>query len=137
MAKSRLCAGDVVVSRVGANRGMAAVVPAELEGVNCANIVIVRSGDTLSPAYLAELINGRFGEVTLLGSTVGAAQGVINVGTFTRWVLPTPPLTLQNRFASIVEAIERQKARMKADLAELDTLFASLQSRAFNGELMA
>jgi len=48
-----------------------------------------------------------------------------------------PPLALQTRFASIVESIEHQKARLKAHLAELDTLFASLQSRAFNGELVA
>ncbi len=46
-----------------------------------------------------------------------------------------PPLDLQHRFAAIVESIEQQKARQHAHLAELDTLFASLQSRAFRGEL--
>nr|WP_274608950.1 restriction endonuclease subunit S [Lamprobacter modestohalophilus] len=46
-----------------------------------------------------------------------------------------PPLDLQRRFATIVESIERQKTRLRAHLTELDTLFASLQSRAFNGEL--
>ena len=46
-----------------------------------------------------------------------------------------PPLGLQHRFAAIVECIELQKARMRAHLAELDTLFASLQSRAFRGDL--
>jgi type I restriction enzyme, S subunit len=46
-----------------------------------------------------------------------------------------PPLDLQRRFATIVESVERQKTRMRAHLAELDALFASLQSRAFNGEL--
>jgi type I restriction enzyme, S subunit len=50
-------------------------------------------------------------------------------------LIPIPPLPLQLRFVSIVEAIEKQKARLKAHLAELDTLFASLQSRAFQGEL--
>ena len=49
--------------------------------------------------------------------------------------LNVPPLSLQRRFASIVEAAERQKARLRAHLDELDALFASLQSRAFNGEL--
>jgi type I restriction enzyme S subunit len=48
-----------------------------------------------------------------------------------------PPLSLQARFASIVESIEAQKTRLKAHLAELDALFSSLQSRAFNGELVA
>ena len=45
-----------------------------------------------------------------------------------------PPST-PTRFAAIVESIEQQKARQRAHLAELDTLFASLQSRAFRGDL--
>ena len=49
--------------------------------------------------------------------------------------IPRPPLRLQRRFAAIVASVERQKARQRAHLAELDTLFAALQSRAFNGEL--
>jgi type I restriction enzyme S subunit len=48
---------------------------------------------------------------------------------------PLPPLELQHRFAAIVESVEQQKARQRAHLAELDTLFASLQSRAFSGDL--
>ena len=48
---------------------------------------------------------------------------------------PRPPFDLQCRFATIVESVERQKASQRAHLAELDTLFASLQSRAFRGDL--
>ena len=46
-----------------------------------------------------------------------------------------PPSDLQHRFAGIVEAVGRQKASQRTHLAELDTLFASLQSRAFQGDL--
>ena len=46
-----------------------------------------------------------------------------------------PPLDLQHCFVAIVESIEHQKASQRAHLAELDTLFASLQSRAFRGDL--
>ena len=46
-----------------------------------------------------------------------------------------PSLQLQERFAAVAESVERQKAGQRAHLAELDTLFASLQSRAFRGEL--
>ena len=49
--------------------------------------------------------------------------------------LTNPPLDLQHRFAAIVESVEQQKARQRTHLAELDTLFASLQSRAFRGDL--
>ena len=46
-----------------------------------------------------------------------------------------PPDNLQHRFAAIVESVEQQKAKQRAHLAELDTLFASLQFRAFRGDL--
>ena len=46
-----------------------------------------------------------------------------------------PPLELQHRFATIVESVKQQRARQRAHLAELDILFASLQSRAFRGDL--
>lgn len=64
---------------------------------------------------------------------VGMAN--INAKEFQAIPIPIPPLFLQQRFAIIVEAIEQQKSRLRAHLAELNTLFASLQSRAFNGEL--
>ena len=50
-------------------------------------------------------------------------------------VFPVPPADLQLRFAAIVESVEHQKASQRAHLAKLDTLFASLQSRAFRGDL--
>ena len=49
--------------------------------------------------------------------------------------LNLPPLPLQQKFAAIVESIERQKTTQRAHLAELDALFAALQHRAFRGEL--
>ena len=46
-----------------------------------------------------------------------------------------PPLPLQQEFARRVESIDRLKATQRESLAQLDTLFASLQHHAFQGEL--
>jgi type I restriction enzyme S subunit len=46
-----------------------------------------------------------------------------------------PPLELQQTFATRVAAVERLKESHRKHLAELDALFASLQHRAFKGEL--
>ena len=48
-----------------------------------------------------------------------------------------PHLDVQRTFVKIVESVEQQKVAHRAYLAELDTLFASLQFRAFRGELNA
>lgn len=46
-----------------------------------------------------------------------------------------PPLDLQQTFANRIAAVERLKETHRKHLAELDALFASLQNRAFKGEL--
>lgn len=52
-------------------------------------------------------------------------------------VVHVPPPERQAHFARFVELYEQQLAGHREHLAELDTLFASLQSRAFRGELDA
>ncbi len=59
----------------------------------------------------------------------------LNRKQFAGYAAPTPPLELQNRFVTIVESIDQQKALQRTHLDELDKLFASLQSRAFRGDL--
>jgi type I restriction enzyme S subunit len=46
-----------------------------------------------------------------------------------------PPLELQQKFGARVQSIENVTRTQVNSLAELDTLFASLQHRAFRGDL--
>ena len=50
-------------------------------------------------------------------------------------LVPTPPLALQQTFATRIQSVESLKTTHRAALAELDALFASLQHRAFAGAL--
>jgi type I restriction enzyme, S subunit len=50
-------------------------------------------------------------------------------------VFIAPPLSLQREFARRVSAIEKLKAAHRASLVQMDSLFATLQHRAFRGEL--
>jgi type I restriction enzyme S subunit len=49
--------------------------------------------------------------------------------------LPTPSIELQDRFEQLLKAHEQHRSSQLQHLAELDTLFASLQFRAFRGDL--
>jgi type I restriction enzyme S subunit len=92
--------------------------------------------DRLQPVFLNWLVGSARGKRYFLRQakqTTGIAS--INLTQLRNFPLLIAPLDLQRRFATIVESIEQQKARQRAHLAELDTLFASLQQRAFNGEL--
>jgi type I restriction enzyme S subunit len=59
----------------------------------------------------------------------------INQSNLARVLVTCPPVTLQQDFACRAAAIESLKVKHRTALAELDSLFASLQHRAFRGEL--
>ena len=74
--------------------------------------------------------NGGFRDLTT-SATIAHLTGV----KLKRLPCPRPPLDLQHRYAAIVKSVEQQRVSQRAHLNELDTLFASLQSRAFRGDL--
>ena len=75
------------------------------------------------------------GKRLVQSASTSSMKGMVNKSAFSAIPIPIPPMSLQSRFATIAESVERQKVSQRAHLAELDTLFASLQSRAFRGDL--
>ena len=75
------------------------------------------------------------GKRLVQSASTNSMKGMVSKSAFSGISIPIPPISLQDRFAAIAEAIECQKASQRAYLAEIDTLFASLQSRAFRGAL--
>lgn len=71
----------------------------------------------------------------LRGESRGGNQENLNLSIVRNFPIPAPPFEHRDRFASIVQSAEQQKSRLRAHLDELNTLFASLQARAFAGEL--
>lgn len=59
----------------------------------------------------------------------------INMTQLRALPVPLPQLSLQQEFARRVAAVELLKSRHRESLGKLDELFASLQHRAFRGEL--
>ena len=64
-----------------------------------------------------------------------SAQKNINLAILRDLKIPVPPLALQQTFATRIQAVEALKATHRAALSDLDALFASLQHRAFAGQL--
>lgn len=65
----------------------------------------------------------------------GVRQKNLNLSMIRDIRIPLPPIALQQSFAHCIAAIEKLKTTHLAALTELDALFASLQHRAFRGEL--
>ena len=99
-------------------------------------LVRVRTGDKSDPEYISGFLNSGYGKATLRGmckTIIGMAN--INAKEMASISIPVPPLDLQRAFAARVAEIDKLKALHRAHLAKLDELFASLQHRAFRGEL--
>ena len=133
--------GDTVIARAIGSRnqlGKASFFSGHAEEAVIDSHVMRLRPDTAmcDPKWFFTLISSQRGKVLLQekgGAT--AVQFNINAKQASDLDIPLPPLPLQRRFAAVVESVERQKVRFRAHLAELDILFASLQSRAFKGEL--
>lgn len=60
---------------------------------------------------------------------------ILNKSAFQRLTIPVPPILDQSKFAAIVDSLERHASKLSSQLSEAETLFSSLQQRAFQGEL--
>ncbi|MBC2605629.1 restriction endonuclease subunit S [Pelagicoccus albus] len=129
-------AGDLLLVCVGATIGKVALVPEGEEFSLARSVALIKPNrDRMLPSFLLHLFDSGYIQFKLLGQRNTGAQSGLYLGKIKELEIPLPPLDLQRRFASIVESVERQKARHREHLAQLDTLFASLQQRAFKGDL--
>ena len=107
--KSIIHPGDVVISRVGVNRGMAAVIPDSLSEANIANCLIVGGLERIEPYYLAFYMNMSYGKRPQFGASVGSAQGVVNTAILKKWEVYLPDRELQNEFCMFAQQVDKSK----------------------------
>lgn len=90
----------------------------------------------LNPAFAETWFNLAEGahHFRLAGRTTSGLH-TISTRTVQTAPVPVPPIELQREFAARVEQINAQRALVEQALAKDEELFASLQSRAFKGEL--
>jgi len=93
------------------------------------------AGD-VTPLFLNWLIGSQRGKRYFLRSakqTTGIAS--INITQLRAFPLLLPPIHLQHRFAHLLAGVEKLTVAHQASLVQLKALFASLEYRAFRGEL--
>ncbi|MGB8298280.1 MAG: restriction endonuclease subunit S [Polyangia bacterium] len=135
-----LCSGDVVVNRVNSMEylGKSALIP-DLDEPTIFESNMMRFSvdrDQVDPKYVVEFLQTQFVKRQILTSAKNAVnQSSINQQDVTGFLINVPPVSLQRTFVGQVAAVDKLKSAHRASLAKLDALFASLQHRAFRGEL--
>ncbi len=131
-----LGAGDLVMS-VRGTIGKVSIVPPELEGANItANLIrLAPNRKLLDPVFAWYLTQSDMFRHQLVGASSTTTIATIKAPDLKGIEVPLPSLAVQQQFAHRAAAVDRLKVAHRASLAQLDALFASLQHRAFRGEL--
>jgi len=123
LLKSRLSVGDLVVVRVG-YPGVAAVVSGDLDGANCASMMIVRRHSRFCSRWLAYLFNSQVGRDQIDIVQYGAAQKQFNISHAVDFVFPFPPRLEQQ---AIADFLDDERAANDAMIAKVDAAVERLQ----------
>ena len=99
---SRLNHRDLLSVRVG-YPGITAVVPSELEGSNCASVIVIRRGEYDSD-WLCAAMNVWVGRQQVDLVSYGAAQKQFNVADAVEFIFPVPPESEQKAIAIFVQS---------------------------------
>ena len=127
--------GDVLYSTVG-SYGVPALVRTSNKFAFQRHIAHIKPrGEILDSEFLRAMLASPPLKRQADKAARGIAQKTVNLADIKEFVIFTPLIQDQRDFAHRITAIESLKSRHRTALSELDTLFASLQHRAFRGEL--
>ena len=126
--------GDIVVGTLGEPNLRAckipSTIPISIHKADCVHIV-PNTCSILSDYFIA-LLNIPSFVKNKSNASHGQTRGRISYGQIKEFNIPVPPLSLQQTFASKIEAIEQMKEEMKKALQEAETLFQARMDYWFN-----
>lgn len=125
LSKSKLRSGDLVAVRSG-QPGTTAVVPQELDGCNCIDLIIIRKPSAGSERFLSWFLGSDAATVQFSIGTAGAIQQHFNVGTAMDLLVTVPPSDEQHAVAAF---LDQEGAKFDALIAEAERSTALLQER--------
>lgn len=112
---------SVAIAMYGATVGQVGIIKSPM----CTNQAIcsILPNDYFIPIFLYHFLLSKKSD--FLKVAVGGAQPNISQTVIKQTIIGLPPLSLQQFFASKIEAIERQKALVQQSITETETLFNS------------
>jgi type I restriction enzyme, S subunit len=125
---------DILLAKNGTT-GIAAIVDRTSVFDIYVSLALLRPSKGMLPIFLREAINSPACTRQFNASLKGIGVPNLHLKEIRQTRVPVPPINLQCEFVERVQAIEKQKKIHLSSRVKLDVLFASLQHRAFRGEL--
>lgn len=127
--------GDVLYTK-GGTTGIARAVDFDLDFAVWVHVAVLKLlKDKVEPVWLQEMLNSPYCYHQSQRLTKGIVNRDLGLRRMVDITFPLPPVDLQRAIASRVAEIDELTVHHRAHLVKLDALFASLQNRAFRGEL--
>lgn len=89
----------------------------------------------IEPEYLSFLISMPNYQKKIFAMNAGATRQAFNFERIKKFEIPLAPLSEQQKFANLVQKVEKLKEKQSESENELNNLFNSLMQRAFRGEI--
>lgn len=126
-------AGDIYLTNVGVNLGMAGTIPERYDGANLTEnaVKLIPKSNNFNGDFLAFYINssGIQDYITERKMTVGVPKlAIFRIETMP---LVIPPIEIQNKFADFVQQIDKSKLSVQKSLEKLETLKKALMQKYF------
>ena len=123
---------DILISLVRPNLNNVAIV--SLDDTNLvasSGFCVLRASSIIQTAFLFFIVKMKSFTEYLMQRVSGANYPAVREDDITGYPMIVPPLTLQQAFATKIEAIERQKASINASIAETQKLFDYTMDKYF------
>lgn len=133
--RSRLIGDEILVSCVG-SIGVVALTTERENGFNIARAVArIRLSAATSRIFMAAQLGTKSIQRYFNQEQRTVSQPTLNIKQLAETKVICPPLDAQRQFEMRIEALDALAVNAQSSSQELDALFASLQHRAFRGEL--
>ena len=136
--KSTIRSGDVLVVRTG-QAGAAAVVPDELDGANCIDLLLIRPSGRVVPRFIEYVLNSDWTIKHIEEYSVGTIQSHFNVGALRELPVPVPTIDEQTatvqRLDGVCDRADKAMATLNRQVDLLIEHRQALITAAVTGEL--
>ena len=136
--RSNAAHGDILISMIGANRGMACIVDDE-RTFSIKNVGLVKQNPSINQEFLLYFLKSPQAASFVKGASKGGAQEFVGLTELRRFPVPLPSLERQNAFADTFQSLREETQRLarlyERKFAALEALKKSLLHQAFTGAL--
>lgn len=132
--------GDIVINSTGTGTLGRALVLKNIKSnsyVADSHITVIKVNECANPVYITTLLEFKNIQSQVYAKCVNGSTNQIelSVSKLGSYKIMVPPIESQNKFADIVNQVDKLKVQMESSLKELENNFNSLMQKAFNGEL--